>query len=231
MRTWIKYICDSVFNHYYHSTKVGYIRCGLTEGGEADTPGLTDSPGWPFGSQAQFVSYYKLMMTNIGTTAVANGIMCMGNLNSFDLPEGQISIAQSCGIGTNGYQVNDVVAIEPPNNNCLTITAIQSDWCWNFSQNHAPMPNDPGGRYPILESQTSGSIDSGNDTAGSTGSLSVDGSFPGLIPVANSNNANDGEWYLCDIALAYDSSYTHDCTPHYTGYTTLYQNAFASFAP
>lgn len=235
MKTWIKYICGQVYAHYASDTRVGYIRCGLSEGGEADTDGLTANPGWPFGSQSVFVSYYEDVMADVGSLASSDGLVCMGNLNSFDLPEGQISVSNSCGLGTNGYKVNDVVAID--NSQCLIIGDIQSDWCWNFNQYHGALM--PDGRYPILELQTSKTSTPGNDVLGSTGGLAYDNStcgsycpWPGLMPVAKTNLANDGEWYMCDFMLAYDSNYSHDgCDASYASYSSAYQTAFAAFAP
>jgi hypothetical protein len=251
MKAWIKYICGQVYAHYKGNTHVGYIRCGLTEGGEADTDGLTSSPGWPFGSQSEFVSYYHDMMNDIGSLASTNSLVCMGNLNSFDLPEGQISISNNCGIGTNGYKVNDVVQLTSAfgNTNCLVIGDIQSDWCWNFNQYYnSTMPN---GNYPILELQTSLASTPNDDALGETGGLAYDsttadcGSYcpwPGLIPVAkapvsgSSLSVNDGEWYMCDFMIAYDGSYTtnysdFNCTQSFWSYDSNYLTAFNSFAP
>ena len=252
MKAWIKYICGQVYAHYASDTRVGYIRCGLTEGGEADTVGLMSNtgPGWPFGSQSVFVSYYQDVMYEVGMWAKNNNLVCMGNLNSFDLPEGQISISNSCGIGTNGYKVDDVVALNfSGSNECLVIKDIQSDWCWNFNQYYnSKMPN---GNYPILELQTSLASTPTTDVLTKTGGLASDsntndcGSYcpwPGLLPVAktpvsgSSLTTNDGEWYMCDFMIAYDSNYTNDyshfnCTKAFSSYATAYQGAFGAFAP
>jgi hypothetical protein len=254
MKAWIKYVCSQVYAHYASDTRVGYIRCGLTEGGEADTVGLMSNtgPGWPFGSQSVFVSYYQDVMGEVGMWAKNNSLVCMGNLNSFDLPEGQISISNNCGIGTNGYKVDDVVALSPNfsgSNECLVIKDIQSDWCWNFNQYYSKtMPN---GNYPILELQTSLASTPTTDVLGKTGGLASDsntndcGSYcpwPGLLPVArtpvsgSSLTTNDGEWYMCDFMIAYDSNYTNDyshfkCTKAFSSYATPYQGAFGAFAP
>lgn len=237
MKTWIKYICQKVYNQYAHDTRVGYIRCGVTEGGEANTVGLSENPGWPFGSQSVFVSYYMDFMKFESGLTTGTSLVCMGNLNSFDLPEGQISVADGCGIGTNGYKVDDVVALSfNPPSDCLTINAIQSDWCWNFNQYGSVVVN---GRQPILELQTSKTSTPGNNTLTNTGGLAVDNGcmgtycpWPGLLPVAKLNLANDGEWYMCDFEIAYDSNYVHDgCNAAYAGYQMAYQGAFAGFAP
>lgn len=236
MKAWIKYICRQVYSHYASDSRVGYIRCGLTEGGEADTVGLKLNPGWPFGSQAVFVSYYMDFMSYVSGLASTDGLICMGNLNSFDLPEGQISISDSCGIGTNGYKVDDVVAINF-NSDCLVITDVQSDWCWNFNQYQTvTMPN---GKQPILELQTSKTSTPGSDVLGTTGGLSHDsttcGSYcpwPGLTPLADTYKANDGEWYMCDFEIAYDPNYSTDgCNSSYASYKMPYQTAFGGFAP
>jgi hypothetical protein len=232
MKAWIKYVCGQVYAHYASDSRVGYIRCGLTEGGEADTVGLVGNgtTNWPYGSQSVFVAYYNDFMGYVSNLASTNSLICMGNLNSFDLPEGQISISNNCGIGTNGYQVNDVAAINA--GNCMTLTAIQSDWCWNFSTYNVAMSN---GKYPILELQTKGASTPGTDTSGNTGGLSADSGcgsgngcpWSGLIPIASSNLANDGEWYMCDIMLGDDTSYPNGC-PDGSGTYEAYQSAYAS---
>jgi hypothetical protein len=209
-------VCGQVYAHYASDSRVGYIRCGLTEGGEADTVGLVGNgtTNWPYGSQSVFVAYYNDFMGYEGGLASADSLVCMGNLNSFDLPKGQISIANNCGIGTNGYQVNDVTAIN--GGSCLTLGAIQSDWCWNFSTYNVAMFN---GKYPIMELQTMGASTPGTNTTSNTGGLSADSGcgtgngcpWSGLIPIASSNLVNDGEWYMCDIMLADDSSYPNGC--------------------
>lgn len=239
MKAWIKYVCGKVYAHYASDSRVGYVRCGLTEGGEADTVGLVGNgtTNWPYGTQSVFVAYYNDFMGYVSGLASTDSLVCMGNLNSFDLPEGQISIANNCGIGTNGFQVNDVTAIN--NGHCLVLGDIQSDWCWNFSTYNVAMSN---GKYPILELQTKLASTPGTDTSGNTGGLSADSGcgsgngcpWSGLIPIASANLANDGEWYICDIMLADDSSYPNGCADGsgtYEAYQSVYASALTSFLP
>jgi hypothetical protein len=208
---------------------LGYIRFGLSEGGET-VPLVSSS--WPYfrnptgkgpasGASIVYLSYVNEMMQFQNANNKQNGgdppINMQADLNTWqgvtDYPDQEALYAtqNNIGIGTNGLQVADVTTISPPSGTCTSVNAnISGDWCYNFHKYcSTKMPN---GNYPICSLQTLLRSTPGNNNAvvngnANTGSLSDEywnngtswANFYGLIPTAKLYGANNLEIYTCDI--------------------------------
>ncbi len=208
---------------------LGYIRFGLSEGGET-VPLVSGS--WPYfhnlagkgpasGASIEYLSYDNEMMQFQNANNVQQGgnppINMQADLNTWqnitDYPdqEALYAVQNNIGIGTNGLQVADVTTINPPGGACTSSNVnISGDWCYNFHQYcSTKMPN---GKYPICSLQTYLRSTPGNNNAvvngsANTGSLSDEywnngtswANFYGLIPTAKLYGANNLEIYTCDI--------------------------------
>ncbi len=234
MKVAYKYFIQQVISHYQNSPpsglKLGYIRFGLTEGGET-VPLISGS--WPYfknltgegpasGASIVFLSYDNEMMefqnANNQTSGSNPPINMQADLNSWnnntDYPdqEALYAVQNNIGIGTNGLQVADVTAINPPTGSCTSPSAsISGDWCYNFHLYCSSLM--PNGNYPICSLQTFLLSTPGNNTSDqgvTTGSLSAEywnhgtawANFPGLLPTAKLYGANNLEIYTCDILYA-----------------------------
>jgi hypothetical protein len=233
MKVAYKYFIQQVISHYQNSPpsglKLGYIRFGLTEGGET-VPLISGS--WPYfknltgegpasGASIVFLSYDDEMMefqnANNQTSGSNPPINMQADLNTWnnntDYPdqEALYAVQNNIGIGTNGLQVADVNAIS---GSCTSSNStISGDWCYNFHQYcSTKMPN---GNYPICSLQTFLLSTPGNNNAvvagnPNTGALSDEywnngtswANFAGLIPTAKQYGANNLEIYTCDILYA-----------------------------
>jgi hypothetical protein len=239
MKTAYKNFIQQVINHYQDhapaNLKLGYIRFGLSEGGET-VPLVSSS--WPYfnnptgkgpasGASIVYLSYDYEMMVFQNANNQRSGsnppINMQADLNTWDgitdYPDQEALYAteENIGIGTNGLEVNDVTSIA--NIGCTSPSTsanpISGDWCYNFHEYcSTKMPN---GNYPICSLQTLLWSTPGNNTAGETGSLSAEGSFPGLLPIAKQYGANNLEIYTCDVLYTVMYAYP---TNNYPGTTT-----------
>ena len=253
VKTAYKYFIQQVISHYQNSPptglKLGYIRFGLTEGGE--TVPLVSS-NWPYfknlsgegppsGASIVFLSYDNDMMVFQNDNNQQSGsnppINMQADLNTWDnltdYPDQEALYAteNNIGIGTNGLQVADVTQINPPTGTCTTSnSSISGDWCYNFHLYcSTKMPN---GNYPICSLQTFLLSTPGNNNAvvagnPNTGALSDEywnngtswENFPGLIPTAKLYGANNLEIYTCDILYSVMYAYP---TNNYPGTSNCY---------
>jgi hypothetical protein len=224
--------------------EIGYIRFGMTQGGESsplcNSTG-TQSSGWPLYTKDTYLAYISDMLADFNSFQAKPPVIpqvadmhAVGDPpdNSYADAEAQLATSNSIGIETNGLQVNDVTSIG--SGSCTTpSTSISGDWCYNFyTYCGKPMGKE---NYPICSLQTLTASTPGIDTAGSTGSLSVDGSFAGLIPTAIAHGATNLEIYPIDTLLAVDPDYcTNDIgaecgTPNYANYQGPYESIFETF--
>jgi hypothetical protein len=272
MKTAYKNFIQQVITHYQTSPptglKLGYIRFGLSEGGET-VP--IASQYWPYfknptgegpssGASIVYLSYdYEMMLFENNNNQVSGSdpaIPLQADMNAWDgindYPDQEATYAtgNNIGIGTNGLQVSDVTSINAIGctSSSTSTYPVSGDWCYNFHRYCATtMPN---GNYPICSLQTLQLSTPGDNstTADQVGSLSDEywenGStwenFPGLIPTAEQNGANNLEIYTCDILYTVMYAYP---TNNYPGssncgtngnaangaYETDYQNTFALF--
>jgi hypothetical protein len=245
-----KNIIAEVISHYSAKlgSSLGYIRFGLSEGGES-VP-LT-SQYWPYfknpsgkgpssGASIVYLSYINGMMVFQNDNQSTPAIVMQADLNAWDQitdypdQEALYATENSIGIGTNGLQVEDVLQIDPPSGTCTSSNAsISGDWCYNFQKYcSTKMPN---GNYPICSLQTLQLSTPGNNNAtvsgsANTGSLSNEywdnsgtwQDFYGLIPTAKLYGANNLEIYTCDIL--YTTMYTYS-TNNYPGTSSCTTNA------
>ncbi len=253
-----KYFIQQALSHYksyqpYTNFKIGYIRFGMSQGGEA-VPIVSSS--WPDfnnpggGASAQYLSYISDMMAfqDTNNPGAINLLADMNNWNSdatYSDQEALAAIDNNIGIGTNGLQVNDVTSISPPNACSGSTNAVSGDWCYNFSL-YCGKPTKNGTYYPICSLQTLLLSDPGNNAAGNTGSLSNEywnsgsayADFYGLIPAARKYGATNLEIYTCDILYVSDPSYassncatgtTDTGNPADAAFENDYQHAFTAF--
>jgi len=236
----------ALYNHYANhaptGVKIGYIRFGMTQGGEStpecNTAGSA-STGWPEFSIYTYLAYIFDMLDYFGSSSVGtsplpqvadlNAAGAVPNYNYAD-QEAQRAISDSIGLDTNGLQVNDVTQIQA--GNCTVQGSTSGDWCKNFTAYCGSKMSN--GNYPICSLQSLLASTPGNDTSGLTGSLSVDGTFPGLIPVAAAHGTTNLEIYTIDTLLATSPNYCSDTgafcsSPDYSGYQGPYLAAFETF--
>lgn len=233
-------VYDHYANHAPSGLKMGYIRFGMTEGGES-TPlcntANSQSSGWPKYSKYTYLAYISDMLTDfggLGTTAIPQvaDMNAVGSTPDYDYADQEALYANnnSIGLDTNGLQVNDVTQIQA--GNCTVKGSTSGDWCKNFNTYCGTTMTN--GYKPICSLQTLLASTPGNDTSGETGSLSVDGTFPGLIPTASAHGATNLEIYTIDTLLAVSPNYCSDSgascsSPDYSGYQGPYESAFETF--
>ncbi|HWY23260.1 MAG TPA: hypothetical protein VNX26_18680 [Candidatus Acidoferrum sp.] len=232
-------VYDHYANHAPTGLKVGYIRFGMSDGGEASplcNSAGTQSSGWPKYSKYTYLAYVSDMTTYFGglitTVPQVADMHAVGSTPDYDYADQEALYANnnSIGLDTNGLSVNDVTQIQ--NGNCTTKGSTLGDWCKNFNTYCGKAM--PSGKYPICSLQTLTASTPGTDTSGNTGSLSVDGTFPGLIPTAQAHGATNLEIYTIDTLLAVSPNYCTDTgghcgTPDYSGYQGPYEAAFETF--
>jgi hypothetical protein len=221
---------QQVISHYQMNpnnvTNLGYIRFGLSEGGESSP--ITANIPWPYfrnlpnngplsGASIVFLSYINSMLqfqkkNNGGSAALT----LLADMNAFDgIPdyadqEALYANQNNLGIGTNGLQVSDVTNIETYgcSNPSTTTNLISGDWCYNFQKYCGTTMGN--GKYPICSLQPLQLSTPGNNTSDPqvvVGSLSDEywsngttwANFPGLIPTAAAYGANNLEIRTCDI--------------------------------
>lgn len=200
------YYCQWLFNHLAGNPKVGYIGCGGSIGGEDNTTGMTGSSGWRYGSESEYLDYQWARYGLFHTAAKAANILCRGNIFIYTFQQAYADWANSCSMGTNGYQMNDALAILA--GNCLVVGAVQGDWCLLFNEYHNLAYPDWYGTFPLLELQFGSQLNNGQgtstpglDNAGNTGSLGTD---PPSVAVPTSSNQDDTltGWAFCNVSCA-----------------------------
>lgn len=214
-----------VFNHLALNAHVGYIGIGGAIGGEDNTVGLTlANGGWRYGSESQYLAYQYLRYGLFHTYAKAANILLRGNIFNFTFQQAYFDWLFSASLGTNGYQMNDALAILA--GHCNNVGAVQADWCLLFNEYYNQPYPDWYGTFPMLELQFGSQLNGGQgtstpglDNAGNTGSLGPDPPpggnpncigcpFVGLLPLAKANHATDMEVYdAIDQFLAVDPNY------------------------
>lgn len=244
-----KNVIKLAISHYQSSlgTSLGYMRFGMSEGGEA-VPLVSGS--WPYfknptgegppsGASIVYLSYINDMMQfqNASNNNGVSGITMQADLNTWggilDYPDQEALYAtnNNIGIGTNGLQVADVTNINPPSGSCTSSNAnISGDWCYNFHLYCSKTMSN--GAYPLCSLQTLNLSTPGDNatTTDQVGSLSNEywdnsgtwQDFYGLIPTAKLYGANNLEIYTCDILYTVMYSYS---TNNYPGSSNCTTNA------
>lgn len=181
---------------------IGYIRFGFSQGGE-DSPECNQywgPPGAPNYLKSTYLAYV-LAMTNFvqqqnPSMTILADMHAVGPPGSVDYSyadtEALDAVTDGFGIGTNGLQQSDTTAAQNG-------VPCDSDWCNMFNTYHTEFNGNI-----TLSLQTLQWSDPTN--VAQTGSLAPVGTYPGLIPFAKANYANNLELYLADVGLAFDLS-------------------------
>jgi hypothetical protein len=250
---------SAVYSHYATSAPagltVGYIRFGMTQGGEAsplcNTAG-SNSSGWPKYSKYTYLAYISDMthyFGGLGTTTIPQvaDMHMVGSTPDADYADQEALYAfnNSIGISTNGLDVNDVLNVTGGTGYtqlCSTTPkgCTNGDWYYNFKV--VTVGTGTGycgqtmtnGNKPICSLQTLTASTPTSNTVPNTGSLSAEGAFPGLIPTASGNGATNLEIYPIDTLLAVSPNYCSDTgancsSPDYSVYQADYETAFETF--
>jgi len=221
------YIFSQIDAHYKNS--IGYVRLGLTKGGESAQDGLNGWDAWA--SAKQYSSYEKIMYTYEGGHGCGSDFACVGNLNANPSVEAGYMNSNNVGFDNNALQADHVYTVYK---NAPTVPPANTlfhggDWALEFSAYNAAQSN---GKYPVttLQSTTAGTPGTCNTgtcsstspfgctTVGANGAMSSDSActtapfnaapftsgFPGNLRAAKSALANNNELYFCDALLGLD---------------------------
>jgi len=202
LRNWANQVIAAAIAHY--NGKVGYVRVGSPAGGELSPIGV-GSGLWPdYGSsagqqRAQYLSWVKKMDTFVAsagaTMRLDTDLNCAGSPADCAYADQEAQLAHDNNfnmMGTNGYQVNDVLNLEGlGTNNCaFPLTAASGctsgDWAYNCNKFTTNAAGNPMGC--LLQTLTGTTVM--DCAAGLTGPIAplpagstyCAGGFPGLLP-------------------------------------------------
>jgi hypothetical protein len=202
LRNWALQVVSAAIAHY--NGQVGYVRVGSPAGGELSPLGI-ESGLWPnYGStagqqRAQYLSWVKKLdayIASLGATVNLDTDMnCAGSPADCNYADQEAQLAHDYNfnmLGTNGYQVNDVLNLEGVGaNNCTSPInpasgCTSGDWAYNCSRFSTNAAGHPMGC--LLQTLTGSTAM--NCAPGLTGPLAplpagstyCIGGFPGLMP-------------------------------------------------
>ena len=212
----------AVIQRYGNNKNVGYIRAGLSKGGEVMPTCMTQMEAYSGVSNskdfyAQVWEPYLAAMTKfqkeVLSTVSGASTYLMAAIDTDTTWETANAVSLGMGFGNQGSALSDVVAY-----NSGDTSGCSGNWCELFTEYHGQVP---------LELQQFATSDPTNQ-AGGEGSLAV------LIPFEVKLYAQILEIYENDLALAYDqnnSEYKKYCpNGPPCAYSTDYQNAFQNAA-
>lgn len=199
----------ALLNRYGSDPRIGYIRVGLSRGGEAfptclaaliQLGGYTDLDQFNSVWESYIAEMTAVQQTVPHTAQLVTPVNQYGTLGQYEVPDWEAANAVTLGFGfgCQGLQLSDTISY--PNSPCA------SDWCALFAGQPATVP-----RYL----QTISASDPANVTGG-VGSLTV------LLPFALSLGAQALEIYVDDWQVAYDPT-----SPNYAKYGAAYRRVFA----
>lgn len=202
LRNWAEQVIAAAIPHY--NGKVGYVRVGSPAGGELSPIGI-ESGLWPnYGStagqqRAQYLSWVKdldgFVASAGGTMNLDTDLNCAGDPADCSYADQEAQLAHDNNfqmMGTNGYQVNDVLNLEGVGtNNCgfpLSAGAgcTSGDWAYNCSKYTTNLAGSAMGC--LLQTLTGTTVMdcaaglTGPIAALPAGSTYCAGGFPGLMP-------------------------------------------------
>jgi len=220
-KSYLKTFIQAVLNRYGANPNVGYIRFGLSKGGEAYPTCLTQMMTFSgFSTLAQFDAQWESYMVEMTQfeKGLQDGILAssgrvvqlMATMTQFGSPpqysvndfEAKNAASLGFGFGCQGLSLSDY-------NNYHGGKSCTSDWCNMFKMYAGQVP---------LELQTIAASDP-TDAAGGTGSLTV------LLPFALSMRAQIFEVYVQDLQVAYDPT-----SQYYGQYGEAYRQVFEQVA-
>ncbi len=215
-----KTFIQAVLNRYGSNPGVGYIRFGISRGGEAFPTCLTQMMALGGYSISQFDAVWEgyisemtaFQQSALNAIAASSGrvVQLMAALNQYGTPiqynvtsfEAQNAVSLGFGFGSQGLQLSDIA-------NYKASAPCSSDWCANFALFAGQAP---------LELQTIAASDPTN-APGGTGSMVT------LLPFTLQLHTQILEVYLQDLEIAYDPA-----SPNYAMYSQAYQQAYQSAA-
>jgi hypothetical protein len=202
LRNWAEQVIAAAIPHY--NGKVGYVRVGSPAGGELSPIGI-ESGLWPnYGStggqqRAQYLSWVKdfdrFEASAGGTMNLDTDLNCAGSPADCSYADQEAQLAHDNNfrmMGTNGYQVNDVLNLEGMGtNDCgfpLSAGAgcTSGDWAYNCSKFTTNLAGNAMGC--LLQTLTGTTVIdcaaglTGPIAALPAGSTYCAGGFPGLMP-------------------------------------------------
>jgi hypothetical protein len=202
LRNWANQVIGPAIAHY--NGKVGYVRVGSPAGGELSPIGV-GSGLWPnYGTtsgqqRAQYLSWVKELdgfVASAGATMMVDtDLNCAGSPTDCSYADQEAQLAHDNNftmMGTNGYQVNDVLNLEGlGTNNCgfpLSAGAgcTAGDWAYNCSRFTTNRAGNPMGC--LLQTLTGTTVIdcapglTGPIAALPAGSTFCASGFPGLLP-------------------------------------------------
>lgn len=206
LRNWASQVIAAAIAHY--NGRVGYVRVGSPAGGELSPIGI-GSGLWPnYGStagqqRAQYLSWVKILdgfLASAGATMrLDTDLNCAGNPSDCGYADQEAQLAHDDNfsmMGTNGYQVNDVLNLEGAGTkNCafpLSAGAgcTSGDWAYNCSKFVTNAAGNPMGC--LLQTLTGTTvIDCASGLTGPIAGLPAGSTycatgFPGLLPFLTS---------------------------------------------
>lgn len=239
LRNWASQVIAAAVAHY--NGKVGYVRVGSPAGGELSPLGI-NSGLWPnYGSsagqqRAQYLSWVKKLdayIASLGATMNLDTDMnCAGSPADCAYADQEAQLAHDNNfdmLGTNGYQVNDVLnLLGQGSNNCTAPVNAASgctsgDWAYNcgrFTTNAAGRPMGC-----LLQTLTGTTVIdcapglTGPMAALPAGSTYCIGGFPGLMP------------FLVQLCKTGVSSGNRVCVQNFEVYTNGPNNGSAPTYP
>ena len=194
---------NAMLQHYQGNSNIGYIRFGLSVGGEADPyctselqallPAGTDFNTTWENWVSTMDSYEKSVLPNppIQLMESLNHIATDSTYTSVPDFEAATAVANGFGFGSNGLEQSDIAAAASGGT-----TPCNSDWCAMFNQYTPQVP---------LELQQA----TPSDPVDPVGPNNPTGSLAQLVTLAAQNHATIMEVYLTDLYLAFDPNYAN----------------------
>jgi hypothetical protein len=219
---YLKTFMQAVINRYGANSNVGYIRFGLSRGGEVFPTCLQQMETFSgFSTLAQFdtqwesyitemTAFQKGLLSQIPNASSGHVVQLMAALDEFGSPaqnsvtdfEAKNAVSLGFGFGSQGLELSDYNAYHSGK-------PCGSDWCAMFKAYAGQVP---------LELQSVAASDPTN-AAGGTGSMTV------LLPFALSLHTQIFEVYIQDLQVAYDPT-----SKYYSQYGDAYRKAFDQVA-
>ena len=205
---------QAALQHYQGNTNIGYMRFGLSVGGEADAYCVSELQTLPapntFVIPTTWENWISTMYTYEKSVLPSPPIQLMQSLNPLQgdssvLPQFEASnaVQNGFGFGSNGWQASDIAA-SASNGVCT------ANWCALFDQYAGQVP---------LELQTLTPSDPTDPT-------NLVGNLVQLIPTAVQHHATILELSLQDVELAFDPNYQNQ-NPTLAPFAAAYSTALS----
>jgi hypothetical protein len=224
-------VINAMLQHYQGNSNIGYIRFGLSVGGEAD-PYCTSELVALLPSGTDFNTTWEGWISTMDTyekSVLPNPpIQLMESLNHIatdstyvSVPEfaASTAVADGFGFGSNGFEQSDISAAQS-----LGATPCNSDWCGLFAQYAGQVPLE------LQQATPSDPLTSDQISASNPNPSNPTGSLASLVPVAAQNHATILEVYMTDLYLAFDPNYvkTPGANSLYSPFASQYAAAFSN---